>query len=69
MKFGARNQFRGRVTGIKKGGVMCQVDLEVDEPGAISSVLTLDSLKDLNLKPGEKVRAIVKAIHVLLVRA
>ena len=67
MKYGARNKIVGRVGRIKKGGVMAQVDLAVAGPIALSSVLTVDSLKELGLKRGDKVRVIVKAIHVLLV--
>jgi molybdopterin-binding protein len=68
MKYGARNKIEGVVRKIKKGGVMAQVDLDVDEPVSMSSVLTADSLKDLGLKKGDRVRVIVKAIHVLLVK-
>lgn len=67
MKIGARNDGQATVKAIKKDGVMAQVDLDV---GAMkmSSVLTADSLQDLGIKPGDKVRVVVKAIHVLLVK-
>jgi molybdopterin-binding protein len=68
MKYGARNQIKATVRRIKKGGVMAQVDLDVDEPTSMSSVLTVDSLTDLKLKKGDRVRVVVKAIHVLLVK-
>ena len=67
MKYGARNKIEGTVTRIKKGGVMAQVDLDVTK-GEMSSVLTMDSLSELKLKKGDKVRLIVKAIHVLVVK-
>lgn len=68
MKFGARNQIEATVRAIKTGDVMSQVSLEVATPATMSSVLTTDSLTDLGLKPGDKVRVVVKAIHVLLVK-
>ena len=68
MKYGARNKIEGVVKKIKKGGIMAQVDLDVPRGVAMSSVLTLDSLEDLGLKKGDRVRVIVKAIHVLLVK-
>jgi len=68
LKYGARNQIVGKVKSIKKGSIMCQVTVGVDQPIEVTSVMTLDSLRDLGLKKGDKVRAIVKAIHVLLVR-
>ncbi len=68
MKFGARNQIVATVGTIKSGDVMSQVELEAEGPVHLTSVLTSDSLADLGLKPGDKVRVVVKAIHVLVVR-
>jgi molybdate transport system regulatory protein len=68
MKFGARNQIQATVGAIKQGDVMSQVQLEIDQPASMSSVMTSDSLADLGIKPGDKVRVIVKAIHVLVVK-
>ncbi len=68
MKYGARTQIVGKVSAIKKGSMMCQVKVAVNRPVEVTSVMTIDSLKDLGLKKGDRVRAVVKAIHVLLVR-
>ena len=68
MKQGARNQLSGRVVEIKKGDLMCQVKLEIPTDSTISSVMTLDSLNDLGIKEGEKIKAIIKAVNVLLVK-
>ncbi len=68
MKLGARNKIEAKVTAVKTDTVMSQVDLLTTGPVAMASVLTTDSLHDLGIKPGDKVRVIVKAVHVLLVR-
>jgi len=68
MKYGARNQLEGEVVAIKKGAVMCQVTVRVKGPATISSVMTLDSLKDLGIKKGSRVKALAKAVNVLLAR-
>jgi molybdate transport system regulatory protein len=68
MKFGARNQIEAKVTAVKTGDVMSQVTLAIETPATMSSVLTTDSLNDLGIKPGDKVRVVVKAIHVLVVK-
>jgi len=68
MKYGARNQIVGKVTGIKQGSLMSQVTVEIPAKSIMSSVMTLDSLDDLNLKEGDKVRVVVKAVNVLLVK-
>lgn len=67
MKYGARNQIVGTVTEVKKGDVMSQVKLDVPA-SAMASVMTTESLEELGLKAGDRVRVVVKAIHVLVVK-
>ena len=68
MKYGARNQIVATVTDLKEGDVMSQVSLEIPAGSAMSSVMTTDSLRDLGIKRGDKVKVVVKAIHVLVVK-
>jgi molybdopterin-binding protein len=68
MKYGARNQIEATVTGIKKGDVMSQINVNIPSSSKMASVMTTDSLNDLNLKVGDKVKVVVKAISVLLVK-
>jgi molybdopterin-binding protein len=67
-KYGARNQIVAEVTEIKKGAVMCQIKLNVPADAHMCSVMTMDSLEDMGLKKGDKVKVIVKAVNVLLVK-
>jgi molybdate transport system regulatory protein len=68
MKVGARNRIIGKVTDIKKGGVMCLVKLTIPAPSRMASVMTLESLKELGIRKGDKVEVIVKAVNVLLAK-
>jgi molybdate transport system regulatory protein len=68
MKAGVRNNLVGKVTQIKKGTVMCQVKVAVPAKAVMQSVMTLDSLQELKLKKGDRVRLLVKAVSVLLVK-
>lgn len=68
MRYGARNQLKGKVTSVKKGDVMSLVKFEVKTPATMASVLTTESLQELRLKKGDKVLLVVKAIHVLPVK-
>jgi len=68
MKVGARNKIVGKVSEVKKGSLMSQVSVKVSGPIELSSVMTLDSLKDLGIKKDDKVRVVVKAVNVLLIR-
>lgn len=47
---------------------MSQVGLTLEGPAALSSVLTTESLEELGLEVGDKVKVVVKAIHVLLIK-
>jgi molybdopterin-binding protein len=68
MKYGARNQLKGKVLNVKEGDVMCQVRLEIAPDAVMNSVMTMESLQDLGLKEGDNVKVVVKAINVLLVK-
>ena len=68
MKIGARNRLEGKVTDIKRGTVMCQVKVQIAGGAQMESVMTLDSLDELGIKVGDKVRVAVKAVNVLLIK-
>ena len=70
MKHGARNDLPGEVTAIKKGDVMCQIDVTlIGTDYKMSSVMTVESLESMNLQVGDKVNVIAKAVNVLLMRS
>ena len=68
MKYGARNNIKAKVTSIKKGDVMSLVKFEVVLPAKMASVLTTESIEELDLKVGDEVSLVIKAVHVLPVK-
>ncbi|MFH1278510.1 MAG: TOBE domain-containing protein [Candidatus Eisenbacteria bacterium] len=68
MKVGARNQLIGEVTDIQKGMIMAKAKIKIPAASTMSSVFTIESLDELDLKLGDKVTLYVKAIHVLVVK-
>lgn len=68
MKHGARNQIVGKVTSVKRGDVMSLIKFAVTTPAEMASVITTESVEALDLKVGDQVQLIVKAIHVLPVK-
>jgi molybdopterin-binding protein len=68
MKIGARNRLDGVVTEIKRGTIMCQVKVKIAGGAQIESVMTLDSLDELGIKEGDKIRVAVKAVNVMLIK-
>ena len=68
MQIGARNRIEGEVTDIKRGTVMCQVKVRIAGGAEMESVMTVDSLTDMGLTVGDKVKVAVKAVNVLLLK-
>jgi len=68
MKVGAQNQIVGKVVSVQRGDVMSLVKFEVTMPARMASVITTESVDDLDLKVGDQVQLMVKAVHVLPVK-
>ena len=68
MRYGARNQITATVTSLKSGDVMSLAKFEVTTPVQMASVLTSESVEELDLKEGDEVQLVIKAIHVLPVK-
>lgn len=69
MKYGARNRIQARVSSVTRGDVMSLVKFEVELPADMASVLTTESVDELELAVGDEVTLVVKAIHVMPVKA
>ncbi len=68
MKYGARNTITAKVKSVKKGDIMSLVKFEDISAPEMASVLTTESMENLEIKPGDTVQLIIKAIHVLPVK-
>ncbi len=66
MQISARNQIKGVITDIKSGIVTAKVTLDIGGGNMISSVITVDSIEELNLKVGDMVFAIIKSTEVMI---
>ena len=65
MRISARNQLRGRVTGISRGDAIANVQLEVAGQRLVASI-TVEAVEQLGIVEGSKVVAVVKASDVML---
>ncbi len=68
MKYGARNAVSAKVTSVDRGDVVSLVKFEVTIPATMASVLTTESLDEMELAIGDEVLLVVKAINVLAVK-
>ena len=66
LRISARNQWKGVIKEIKEGAVNAIVKLEIEEGVIISSTISMEAVKDLNLKVGNTAVAIVKSTSVML---
>lgn len=66
MKLSARNQLVGKVVEIKEGAVNATVKIEVAEGVVISSTISLDAVKELELTVGSEATAVIKATSVMV---
>jgi molybdopterin-binding protein len=68
MEESIRNQLPGTVKSIVSDKVLSEVIVETSI-GEIASIITTRSVQEMNLMPGDKVFALVKATNVSLGRA
>lgn len=55
MRYGARNKVVATVKSVKKGDIMSLVKFDVAAPHEMASVLTTESLDELDLKTGDTI--------------
>ena len=61
----ARNRFQGVVVGVKRDGVMAQIDM-VCGPYRVVSLMSREAADELGLEPGDAATAVVKATTVIV---
>lgn len=66
MKISARNVFKGKVIKITEGAINSEVIIEITGGTQIASVITKESVKNLNLQVGKEAYSIIKASNVLI---
>lgn len=62
-----RNQLVGRVVDVKTSGLMAQVTLSIGGQ-QITSIITADAVRELRLKKGDVVAALIKSTEVMIMR-
>ena len=67
MKISARNKLQATIKEVIKGTVMAKVvmDYKGDE---LVAAITVDSVDDLDLKPGDTVTALIKATEMMVIK-
>lgn len=66
MKVSARNTLPGQIRKIERGAVNAEVTIELAPGLTIVSVITLDAVDNLKLRPGDRAYAVIKASSVMI---
>lgn len=66
LKISARNQFPGKVTEVKEGAVNGIVVIDIGLPQKMTATISMSSIKELGIKPGASVCAVIKATSVMV---
>jgi molybdopterin-binding protein len=66
-RISGRNQLVGRVMDIKTSGLMAQVTLSIGGQH-ITSIITADAVREMRLKKGQTVAALIKSTEVMIIK-
>lgn len=66
-RISGRNQLVGRVVALKTSGLLAQVTLSIGEQ-RITSIITADAVREMRLRKGDTVAALIKSTEVMIVR-
>jgi molybdate transport system regulatory protein len=62
----ARNQIPGEVVGREEGPVSCEITLGIGGGKTLTATITHESAEALQIAPGDRMTALIKAPHVIL---
>jgi len=68
MKISARNVFKGTIEDVEEGAIMANVKITIESPEIITAIITKESIKDLDIKEGDTVKAIIKSTEVMIAK-
>ena len=66
MKLSARNQLKGTIIEIQEGAVNGIVKLDIGGGNVISSTISMNAIRELELAVGKEAYAVVKATSVMI---
>jgi molybdopterin-binding protein len=66
-RISGRNQLVGRVAEVVIEGLLAKVVVAIGDQ-RVTAIITADAARDLDLKPGDKAAALIKATEVMIIR-
>jgi len=66
MKLSTRNVIKGKVVDVKEGMVMAKVKVDIGGGNMLTSLISTEEVKELDVKAGAEVNVLIKATSVML---
>ena len=66
-KISGRNQLIGRILDVRVDGLMAQVTISIGNQ-RINSIITSDAVREMRLRPGDIVAALIKSTEVMVIK-
>ncbi|MDR3570107.1 MAG: TOBE domain-containing protein [Syntrophobacteraceae bacterium] len=68
MKLSARNLLKGKVLDVKEGQIMAKVKVDLGGGNIVSSLVSVEAVKELDVKVGDEISVLIKATSVMLAK-
>lgn len=68
MKLSARNNLKGKVVAVEEGLITAKVKIDLGNGNTITSIISKDSIADLELKVGDTAYAIIKSTEIIIAK-
>jgi molybdate transport system regulatory protein len=68
LKISARNQLEGTVQSVEKGVITAKVKVRIERPIEVTAIISKEAVEELNIKTGDKVKAVIKATEVMIAK-
>ena len=66
MRLSARNVLQGKVLAVKKGVTTANIKIELARGAVVTASITMEAMRELKLKRGDRAYAIIKASDVMV---
>lgn len=68
LKISARNRLSGVVKEVETGEVAAKIKISIDAPTVITALISREAVEELDIKPGDQVKAVIKATEVMIAK-
>lgn len=68
MKLSARNNLKGTVVAVEEGLITAKVKIDLGNGNTITSIISKDSIADLDIKVGDTAYAIIKSTEIIIAK-